>query len=113
MTGSSPDIRLGLRVSLDAIGAAEVGLVNTVNLGELDAFLLQSSRGLLVVRSQSLAMAVGEVGWPMEPAWTEKRERPATATSVALEATVDGGPLLMLIRHREDGDRMKRRARTS
>ena len=39
------------------MGLAKVGLVNTVNLGELDAFLLQSSRGLLVVRSQSLAMS--------------------------------------------------------
>lgn len=44
------------RVTLDAIRLAQVGLVNTVDLGELDAFLLESSSGFFVMRGQSLAV---------------------------------------------------------
>ena len=44
------------RVTLDAVRLAEVGLINTVDLGELDALLLESSRRLFIVGRKSLAV---------------------------------------------------------
>lgn len=45
-----------VRVSLDTIGLAELGLVNAVNLGDLNVLLLERGSGLLVVRGESLAV---------------------------------------------------------
>jgi len=41
---------------LNAVFLAKGGLINAVDLGELDALLLQLSSSFLVVRSEGLAM---------------------------------------------------------
>ncbi len=49
-----------LRVALDFLCLAEVRFLDTVDFGDFDVLLLQGGRGLLVVRSESLAMPTPE-----------------------------------------------------
>ena len=49
-----------LRVALDFVCLAEVRFLDTVDFGDFDVLLLQGGRGLLIVRSESLAMPTPE-----------------------------------------------------
>ena len=46
---------------MDAVLLAEVGFINTVNLGEFDALLFQLGGGLLVVGSEGFAVTTPRV----------------------------------------------------
>jgi hypothetical protein len=48
------------RVALNAIGLAQICLVHTVNLGQLDVLVLESGSCLLVMGSKSFAVPTPE-----------------------------------------------------
>ena len=50
------DIEKDARVTTNSLGLAQVCLVDTVNLGDLDVFGLESGGRLLVFGSESLAV---------------------------------------------------------
>ena len=56
-TGRKQGRDVGLRVSLDAFCLAEIGLVDTVDLGKLDVLVLEGGGRLLAVRSEGPAVA--------------------------------------------------------
>lgn len=53
----SLDAERDLRVSLDALGLAELSMLNAVDFCKLDVLFLEGSGGLLVVGGKSFAMA--------------------------------------------------------
>jgi hypothetical protein len=57
MSISSPNLRLlHSRVALDTVLLAKLGLVNAVNLGELDGLVLEGISSLLILRCERLAV---------------------------------------------------------
>lgn len=52
----TPLVKVSSRVALDTMFLTQLGLVNTVDLGDRDALLLQSSGSLLVLGGECLAM---------------------------------------------------------